>query len=100
MLRYPMKAMTSCGWIALCACVVFSFNGLVYGADSWTQWRGPTGQGLSNATGLPEKWSEKENIAWRTELPGKGWSSPVIDGNEIWMTTAVEFTASPEEAKK
>jgi outer membrane protein assembly factor BamB len=64
------------GWIAT-ACF----------AD-WPQFRGPSGQGLSDAKGLPLKWSETENIKWKVAVPGRGWSSPVILGKEIWMTTA------------
>jgi outer membrane protein assembly factor BamB len=54
----------------------------------WPQFRGPTGQGLSDATGLPLIWSESQNVAWKTPLPGKGWSSPVVLGRQIWMTAA------------
>lgn len=66
----------------------------------WPQWRGPDGQGHTASTGLPLKWSETENIAWRTELPGRGWSSPVIAGGKIWLTTALETKASAEEEAK
>ena len=58
--------------------------------DSWPQFRGPDGQGHSDATGLPIAWSESENIAWKTPLPGRGWSSPVIEDGRIWLTTALE----------
>ena len=58
------------------------------GADDWPQFRGPTGQGVSDATGLPLNWSESQNIAWKTPLAGKGWSSPVVLGRQIWMTAA------------
>ncbi len=70
-------------------------------AAEWPQWRGPAGQGHSTAKGLPLTWNEKENIVWRTEIPGRAWSSPVIDGQHIWMTTAVESEApTAEKAKK
>lgn len=58
--------------------------------ESWPQFRGPTGQGLSAATGLPVKWSETENVKWKVPLAGKAWSSPVILGDQIWLTTATE----------
>ncbi len=54
----------------------------------WPQFRGPTGSGLSDAKGLPVAWSEDKNVKWKTAIPGRGWSSPVIFGREIWMTTA------------
>lgn len=54
----------------------------------WTEFRGPTGQGHSPAVGLPVTWSETENIAWKVAIPGQGWSSPVIRGEQIWLTAA------------
>ena len=54
----------------------------------WPQFRGPDGNGVSNATGLPLKWSETENVRWKTPVHGKGWSSPIVLGDRIWMTTA------------
>jgi outer membrane protein assembly factor BamB len=58
--------------------------------DDWPQFRGPTGQGESDAIGLPVTWSETENVAWKTPIPGQGWSSPTVLGNQVWLTTAVE----------
>lgn len=57
----------------------------------WPQFRGPDGQGHATAVGLPLEWSETQNIAWKTPLPGTGWSSPVIWGRQIWMTTAADI---------
>ncbi|MFM7136245.1 MAG: PQQ-binding-like beta-propeller repeat protein [Planctomycetota bacterium] len=63
----------------------------------WPQWRGAAGDGHAPAAhDLPVTWSETENIAWKTPLPGRGWSSPVIGDGRIWMTTAIERAASPE----
>src|SRR5207244_1508770 len=50
--------------------------------------RGPRGAGHADATGLPIRWSETENIRWKTGIHGKAWSSPVIWGDQIWLTTA------------
>lgn len=81
--------------------LVFILSASSVSAADWPQWRGPAGQGHSTAKGLPLTWSETENIVWRTEIPGRAWSSPVIDGQHIWMTTAVESEASViEKAKK
>ena len=66
-------------------------------ADGWPAFRGPTGQGISVDSNLPVHWSETENITWRTPIPGKGWSSPVIWGNQIWMTTAIEDVPTERE---
>jgi outer membrane protein assembly factor BamB len=54
----------------------------------WPQFRGPAGDGVSSATGLPVSWSETENVRWKTPIHGRAWSSPVIFGNQLWMTTA------------
>ena len=56
----------------------------------WRQFRGPNGQGRAETRGLPLTWSETENIAWKSPIPGKGWSSPVVLGNDIWITTALD----------
>lgn len=54
----------------------------------WPEFRGPTGQGHSSAVGLPSTWSETDNIAWKVTIPGHGWSSPVINREQIWLTTS------------
>jgi outer membrane protein assembly factor BamB len=72
----------------------------VHAQQNWPQWRGPGGQGHAETTGLPTTWSETESVAWKRELPGRGWSSPVIWGKQIWVTTAIEHNASPEETAK
>lgn len=59
-------------------------------AGDWPQFRGPTGDGLSDAVGLPETWSETEHIRWKTPIPGTGWSSPVILDGQVWMTTSLD----------
>src|SRR6476620_4547384 len=58
--------------------------------NDWPQFRGPTGQGVSDERNLPLTWSETKNIRWKTAIPGRGWSSPVIQGERIWLTTATE----------
>ena len=56
--------------------------------ESWWQFRGPRGNGHTAATGLPLDWSESRNVAWKTAIHDRGWSSPVIWGNQVWLTTA------------
>lgn len=58
--------------------------------QDWPEFRGPTGQGHSTERGLPLTWSESSNVLWKTAIPGKGWSSPAIKGDRIWLTTATE----------
>ena len=57
-------------------------------ADNWPQFRGPTGDGHSDAKKLPVSFGETERVKWKTEIHGKAWSSPVIWKNQIWLTTA------------
>jgi len=56
----------------------------------WPQFRGPTGQGVSDEKGLPLTWSETKNVRWKVAIPGRGWSSPVVQGDRIWLTTATD----------
>ena len=70
------------------------------GENDWPQWRGADGMGHATSTKLPVEWSEQNNVSWRTELPGRGWSSPVIADGKIWMTAAHEKLASEEDAEK
>ena len=63
--------------------------------ENWPQWRGPAGQGISSETNVPIEWSPDRNILWKTPLPGAGLSSPVIWGNRIFLTTAVEGEVVP-----
>ena len=59
-------------------------------AEDWPQFRGPGGQGHSTEKNLPLEWGEGRNVAWRTPVPGRGWSSPVVAGGRVWLTTAVD----------
>lgn len=59
--------------------------------QSWNEFRGINGTGHSTFTGLPVKWSDdSENLDWKVALPGLGWSSPVLEGTNIWLTSAIE----------
>ena len=57
--------------------------------DAWPEFRGPTGQGDTHATGLPLEWSAEKNVVWKQPVPGTGWSSPVVGRGRIYLTTAV-----------
>ncbi|MEK6300814.1 MAG: PQQ-binding-like beta-propeller repeat protein [Acidobacteriota bacterium] len=59
-------------------------------AEDWPEFRGPTGQGVSAERGLPLNWSETKNVRWKIAIPGRGWSSPAIQGDRIWLTTATD----------
>ena len=55
---------------------------------SWSAFRGRGGQGHAAGANPPTEWNERRNITWRTEVPGLGYSSPVIEGDQVWVTTA------------
>jgi outer membrane protein assembly factor BamB len=59
-------------------------------AEDWPAWRGPRGDGTSTEKGIPRKWSPRQNVAWKVEIPGRGYSSPVVHGNRIFLTTCIE----------
>ncbi len=68
---------------------LLSFAPFAAAAD-WPGWRGPRGDGSSDETGVPLRWSSTENIAWTTPLPGKGHSSPIVFGDRVFITTCLE----------
>lgn len=59
-------------------------------AEHWPRFRGPSGQGVSSEQVLPTKWSATENVAWKTPIPGEGWSSPIVWGERVFVTSATE----------
>lgn len=59
-------------------------------AENWPGFRGPTGQGVSAETGIPTTFSATENVAWKTPIPGQGWSSPIVWGDRVFVTTATD----------
>ena len=59
-------------------------------AEDWPQFRGPGGEGHSTETHLPLEWSEIKNIAWKTAIPGRGWSSPSVEKSKIWVTSEID----------
>src|SRR5665213_3606370 len=64
-------------------------------AADWSEYRGPTAQGIVTEGALPTEWSDTKNVAWKQPIPGKGWSSPIAADGRIYLTTAV-----PVEGKK
>jgi len=78
------SAVTSLSWIA---------RGV--SAGNWPQWRGPDGSGVSNEKNLPSEWSPTKNIKWKTPIEGRSHSSPIVWGNRVFLTTAVEGAVVP-----
>jgi len=67
--------------------------------SNWPQFRGPNAAGVSANPNLPDKWSTTENVAWKTDLPGRSWSSPIVWGDRVFLTTVVN-TGQSEPPKK
>ncbi len=90
----------------LLAVAITIFSGITQAAaDDWPQFRGPSGDGISTATNLPLTWSQTQNVKWKVSVPGKGRSSPVVLGDRIWLTTALEsnvrtFAAGPDQMQQ
>ena len=59
-------------------------------SENWMRFRGPTGQGISTETKLPVTWSATKNIKWKASLPGKGWSSPIVFEDNVFITASSE----------
>lgn len=56
--------------------------------SNWTHFRGSHLNGISDVTTAPVHWNDSTNILWKTDIAGKGWSSPVVFGDQVWVTTA------------
>ena len=94
--------MTSSNWLRLAGLIPALFVILVRAtaADAnWPQFRGPASTGVADNPNLPDHWSTNENVAWKIEVPGRGWSSPVVWGGRVFVTTVVS-EAEMESPKK
>ncbi|HET8676209.1 MAG TPA: PQQ-binding-like beta-propeller repeat protein [Blastocatellia bacterium] len=60
-----------------------------FASDNWPQFRGPKSMGVADDPKLPDTWSATENVSWKTEIPGVGWSSPVVWNNKIFVTSVI-----------
>ncbi len=87
---------------AICAVLSFCLPAVIVcipaqAADTnWPQFRGPHARGVSDNDDLPAHWSATENVVWKTDLPGRGWSSPIVWGDRIYLTTVI----NSEEGEK
>ncbi len=71
----------------------------VFGQTHWPMFRGLDAGEISDDASLPDTWSETENVAWSLDLPGTSWSSPVVWGDHVFVTTAVSAGDEPEPVK-
>jgi len=78
------------GWLLTAAALGFSVVAMASGReDNWPQFRGLTGGVVADDPALPEVWSPTTNVAWRAEIPGLGWGSPVVWGDHVFVSTAI-----------
>lgn len=83
--------------------LVLLFNSRIIPAvadDGWPQFRGPGGQGDASHTTPPLKWDLEHGVSWTANVPGKGYSSPIVQGNRVWVTTAVQVEPTTEQKKQ
>jgi outer membrane protein assembly factor BamB len=94
-----MKRLLAHWCSALILFLVVSAFGIMTAAGgpktNWAQWRGPEGNGVSTETNLPAEWSASKNIKWKTSIPGRGHSSPIVWDNRIFLTTDIEGDTVP-----
>jgi outer membrane protein assembly factor BamB len=67
--------------------------------DNWPQFRGPGSRGTSDERDLPETWSKTENVAWATKIAGRGWSSPIVWGDKVFVTSAIKLKGEDEKPR-
>ena len=79
--------------LSVCCCFAF-MSASAQEQENWARFRGPNGQGISKATNLPVHWSTEENIAWKTDIPGESWSSPIVWNDHIFLTTTTNDGAN------
>jgi len=73
----------------LATCLLCASSPRARGGDTWPQFRGARGAGIADESNLPVQWSATENVAWSVEIPGRGWSSPVVWGKRVFVTSAI-----------
>src|SRR5262245_9915012 len=74
-------------------------SGILFADQEWPQFRGPkSGVGVDDLS-LPDRWSTTESVVWKLDVPGRGWSSPIVTGDHIFITSAIN-TRGDEEALK
>ena len=85
------------GLAALLLCPTLGLQGA--NEKNWAQFRGPKALGVSDNPDLPDKWGPTKNVLWKRDIPGRGWSSPVVWGNRVFLTTAINEGKAKEPKK-
>ena len=90
----PQRAVASIALLAF-GLAALRLDAAVGPDANWPQWRGPHGLAVSSETGLPTEWTPSANIVWKTEIPGRGHSSPIVWGDRIFLTTSLKGEQVP-----
>jgi outer membrane protein assembly factor BamB len=88
MMPHPLWQRTLCAIVVALLLLTFAARSAETPAN-WPQFRGPGAMGVADHPGLPERWSTNENVAWKVDVAGRGWSSPIVWGNRVFVTTVV-----------
>lgn len=83
------------GSLLLAIFLTIAAGGVRGQTTNWPQWRGPASGGISTEVGLPNEWSDTKNIRWKTAIPGRGHSSPIVWNDRIFLTSSIEGPVVP-----
>ena len=83
----------------IAAMISYVISASAFGDDNWPQFRGADSRGIGQGDKLPDTWSATENVDWKTDIPGRGGSSPIVWGDKVFLTTVINSGIS-EEPKK
>ncbi len=81
------RAIVACAMLLTCVCS--GQKSTLRADENWAQFRGPGARGVSDSDGLPVHWSSSENVLWKRNLEGRGWSSPIVWGERVFLTTVI-----------
>ncbi|MBL9123649.1 MAG: PQQ-binding-like beta-propeller repeat protein [Planctomycetaceae bacterium] len=97
--------MTSSAWFRVAAIGMFHYLALSATAEAaspeneWPQFRGPGALGVADGANLPDRWSATDNVLWKQAIAGRGWSSPIVWGDKIFVTTVINTGESEKPTK-
>jgi hypothetical protein len=94
-----MNASRPPGFFRLAGVLAFAACSTLTAQDHWPQFRGADSLGVGTNRNLPDKWSATENVEWKTDLPGRGWSCPIVWGDRVFLTTVIN-EGKTEDPKK
>ena len=79
-----------------CALLLLTGMPEAAGQGEWARFRGPNAGDIQDDSALPDTWSETENVVWKTDIPGLSWSSPVVSGDHVFVTSAISAGEEPD----